>query len=146
MEFYENMVFHYATTALSERLETKLFVHPQFKIDKDINGNVWEAYPDFLFLDMKNFTVYVVEVSSNSSTPNKILNKMTEHYRNTVENYINKHFMTGGIFRNGEVVKWSIVWQVYARERHKKLFADKNVEYISLDKDVLGALQDRLKY
>lgn len=43
MDFFENIIFRYASTILSEKLECKLLIHPQFHIYKDLYGNKWEA-------------------------------------------------------------------------------------------------------
>lgn len=52
MDFFEDIVFYYATTKLSADLNCKLLIHPQFRVEKDLQGNKREAVIDFIFVNL----------------------------------------------------------------------------------------------
>jgi len=144
VDFYEDLVFRYAITILSEKPEGKLLIHPQFHVSKDLQGDSWSADIDFLFLNLNKQIIYLVEVTSSSAKPEKIKIKLQHDYRTIVESYVKNDFIPTKL-KNHE---WKIVWQVYVRSRHiewlKKEVGMDAVEFISIE-SVLDEIKERLK-
>lgn len=145
MDFFEDLVFRYATTILSEELGCKLLIHPQFHISTDLQGNKWEADIDFLFLNLNDQVIYLVEVSSSSGRPEKIKNKLQNNYRTIVESFVKNEFFPKKLQMDNE---WKIVWQIYVRSRHigwlKENVDEDRIEFVSIEL-VLDKIKERLK-
>lgn len=144
MDFYEDLVFRYATTILSEKPEDRLLIHPQFHVSKDLQRNSWSADIDFLFLNLNKQIIYLVEVSSSSAKPEKIRIKLQHHYRTIVESFVKNDFIPTKM-NNYE---WKIVWQVYIRSRHiewlKREAEIDAIKFMSIE-SVLDEIKERLK-
>ena len=116
MDLYEQVIQLYLTAF---RL---CFVLPQPPIKLSANGEplrlfekgaAWEAYPDFLALDLKSKRLEVIEISKSSDAGRvrrKIEERSDPQYRSKIQEWIQKTYPELGVDR------YNIDWHFFVRE------------------------------
>lgn len=114
MDRYEEAVLEYITA------ETHRFVNPQFDIP--YQNREGGSCPDFVVLEYKEKSVYVIEVSTASDIKPLIhrIEERQSRWIDPVKKYL------GGI--NSEFLEWNFWVTVFVRETNKKAIQSKFIK------------------